>query len=168
MDILDWCKFQEWFVVIWFFIRSVRSTCTKGRQSPITSLSLMRRTCAAAGRSAKPSLTTVHDAELLTSLTSRTAGRRGAWPSFPLSMASHFQPASLTRFVQLNELFANVHGRFVCTGDTQCVRVCVSVWKKAAALVHIYKDGSVLVTHGGTEMGQGIHTKMQQVLSLSH
>ncbi|XP_041821796.1 aldehyde oxidase 6 isoform X1 [Chelmon rostratus] len=36
---------------------------------------------------------------------------------------------------------------------------------QAAALVHIYKDGSVLVAHGGTEMGQGIHTKMQQVAS---
>uniref|UniRef100_A0A8C9TR25 Aldehyde oxidase 6 n=1 Tax=Scleropages formosus TaxID=113540 RepID=A0A8C9TR25_SCLFO len=35
----------------------------------------------------------------------------------------------------------------------------------AAALVHIYKDGSVLVSHGGAEMGQGIHTKMQQVAS---
>uniref|UniRef100_A0A4W5NY68 Aldehyde oxidase 1 n=1 Tax=Hucho hucho TaxID=62062 RepID=A0A4W5NY68_9TELE len=40
--------------------------------------------------------------------------------------------------------------------------VCVSV-RQAASLVHIYKDGSVLVSHGGTEMGQGIHTKMQQV-----
>uniref|UniRef100_A0A3Q3WWB9 Uncharacterized protein n=1 Tax=Mola mola TaxID=94237 RepID=A0A3Q3WWB9_MOLML len=36
---------------------------------------------------------------------------------------------------------------------------------QAGALVHIYKDGSVLVTHGGTEMGQGLHTKMQQVAS---
>ncbi|KAJ8247097.1 hypothetical protein GJAV_G00258690 [Gymnothorax javanicus] len=36
---------------------------------------------------------------------------------------------------------------------------------QAAALVHIYKDGSVLVSHGGVEMGQGIHTKMQQVVS---
>ncbi|XP_044044537.1 aldehyde oxidase 6 isoform X2 [Siniperca chuatsi] len=40
-----------------------------------------------------------------------------------------------------------------------------SFLNQAAALVHIYKDGSVLVTHGGTEMGQGIHTKMQQVVS---
>ncbi|XP_066544615.1 aldehyde oxidase 6 isoform X2 [Amia ocellicauda] len=36
---------------------------------------------------------------------------------------------------------------------------------QAAALVHIYKDGSVLVSHGGIEMGQGIHTKIQQVAS---
>ncbi|XP_058474041.1 aldehyde oxidase 6 isoform X1 [Solea solea] len=42
---------------------------------------------------------------------------------------------------------------------------CESFLNQAAALVHIYKDGSVLVTHGGTEMGQGIHTKMQQVAS---
>ncbi|KAM9123112.1 aldehyde oxidase 1-like isoform 2-T3 [Pangshura tecta] len=34
--------------------------------------------------------------------------------------------------------------------------------EKAAALVHIYVDGSVLLTHGGIEMGQGIHTKMIQ------
>ncbi|KAM9835993.1 aldehyde oxidase 6 [Aulostomus maculatus] len=40
-----------------------------------------------------------------------------------------------------------------------------SFLNQGAALVHIYKDGSVLVSHGGTEMGQGIHTKIQQVAS---
>ncbi len=34
---------------------------------------------------------------------------------------------------------------------------------QAGALVLIYKDGTILVNHGGTEMGQGLHTKMQQV-----
>ncbi|KAF0046337.1 hypothetical protein F2P81_002866 [Scophthalmus maximus] len=34
---------------------------------------------------------------------------------------------------------------------------------QAGALVHIYTDGSVLLTHGGTEMGQGLHTKMIQI-----
>ncbi|XP_057686044.1 aldehyde oxidase 6 isoform X2 [Corythoichthys intestinalis] len=39
------------------------------------------------------------------------------------------------------------------------------VMNQAAALVNIYGDGSVLVTHAGTEMGQGVHTKIQQVAS---
>uniref|UniRef100_A0A803TI51 FAD-binding PCMH-type domain-containing protein n=1 Tax=Anolis carolinensis TaxID=28377 RepID=A0A803TI51_ANOCA len=36
---------------------------------------------------------------------------------------------------------------------------------QAFALVHIYLDGSVLVSHGGSEMGQGLYTKMLQVAS---
>ena len=35
-----------------------------------------------------------------------------------------------------------------------------SHYNQAGALVHIYQDGSVQVNHGGTEMGQGLHTKM--------
>lgn len=34
---------------------------------------------------------------------------------------------------------------------------------QAGALVNIYTDGSVLVNHGGTEMGQGLHTKIAQI-----
>ena len=36
-------------------------------------------------------------------------------------------------------------------------------FNQAGALVLIYKDGSVLINHGGTEMGQGLHTKMMQI-----
>ncbi len=36
-------------------------------------------------------------------------------------------------------------------------------YNQAGALVLIYRDGSVQVNHGGTEMGQGLHTKVRQI-----
>ncbi len=38
-------------------------------------------------------------------------------------------------------------------------------FNQAGALVQIYTDGSVLVHHGGTEMGQGLHTKVCQIVA---
>lgn len=41
-----------------------------------------------------------------------------------------------------------------------------SFLNQAGALVLIYKDGTVLVNHGGTEMGQGLNTKILQIAAL--
>ncbi|CAG0915180.1 unnamed protein product [Notodromas monacha] len=49
--------------------------------------------------------------------------------------------------------------------ETYGISFTASFMNQGGALVHIYKDGSVLVTHGGVEMGQGLHTKMIQVAS---
>jgi len=43
----------------------------------------------------------------------------------------------------------------------------LTAFNQAGALVHVYKDGSVLINHGGAEMGQGLHTKMIQVAATS-
>ena len=36
---------------------------------------------------------------------------------------------------------------------------------QAGALMHIYTDGSIHLNHGGTEMGQGLHTKVAQIVA---
>lgn len=44
------------------------------------------------------------------------------------------------------------------------VRYQVSIWAKSA-MVNIYGDGSVIVSHGGAELGQGLNTKVSQLVA---
>ncbi len=41
----------------------------------------------------------------------------------------------------------------------------LTMMNQAGALVHVYTDGSASVNHGGTEMGQGLYTKVAQVVA---
>lgn len=41
----------------------------------------------------------------------------------------------------------------------------MTAYNQAGALVHIYKDGSIQLNHGGTEMGQGLFIKVAQVVA---
>ncbi|GIL39314.1 xanthine dehydrogenase molybdopterin binding subunit [Roseiterribacter gracilis] len=38
-------------------------------------------------------------------------------------------------------------------------------YNQAGALLHVYRDGSVQLNHGGTEMGQGLHVKILQIVA---
>ena len=40
-----------------------------------------------------------------------------------------------------------------------------TLFNQAGALVHVYLDGSIQVNHGGAEMGQGLHTKVAQIVA---
>ncbi len=78
-----------------------------------------------------------------------------------------FADADLTRRQQEVAAFNSEHPHTKRAIAVTPVKFGISfnftAFNQAGALVHVYKDGSVLVNHGGTEMGQGLHTKMLQV-----
>ncbi|AJT69497.3 Xanthine dehydrogenase/oxidase [Streptomyces lydicus] len=62
-----------------------------------------------------------------------------------------------------NATHPNTKRGLALTGLKFGISFNLTAFNQGGALVLIYKDGSVLINHGGTEMGQGLHTKMLQV-----
>lgn len=62
-----------------------------------------------------------------------------------------------------NAAHPNTKRALAMTGIKFGISFNLTAFNQAGALVLVYKDGSVLINHGGTEMGQGLHTKMLQV-----
>ena len=67
------------------------------------------------------------------------------------------------RIAEFNATHEHVKRALAVTPVKFGISFNLTAFNQAGALVHVYKDGSVLVNHGGTEMGQGLHTKMLQV-----
>jgi xanthine dehydrogenase large subunit len=64
----------------------------------------------------------------------------------------------------------NAHNRIVKRGLALTpvkfgISFTATHFNQAGALLHIYNDGTVLLNHGGTEMGQGLHIKVVQVVA---
>lgn len=78
-------------------------------------------------------------------------------------MASAEVPARRAQVEAFNA--ANRHRkRGLCVMPTKYgINFTAKFLNQAGALVHIYTDGSVLITHGGVEMGQGLHIKIIQI-----
>lgn len=85
---------------------------------------------------------------------------RAIWDD--LRVSSDFD-ARRARIAAFNAEHEDVKRGLAITPVKFGISFTLTAYNQAGALVHVYKDGSVLVNHGGTEMGQGLHTKMLQV-----
>ncbi|KMT14477.1 hypothetical protein BVRB_4g072500 [Beta vulgaris subsp. vulgaris] len=82
------------------------------------------------------------------------------WNQLKLSCDFHRARAEVDDF--------NVHNRWKKRGLAMVptkfgISFTTKFMNQAGALVQVYTDGTILVTHGGVEMGQGLHTKIAQI-----
>jgi xanthine dehydrogenase large subunit len=64
-----------------------------------------------------------------------------------------------------NQSSANLRRGMALTPVKFGISFTATQFNQAGALVHAYTDGTVLINHGGTEMGQGLHTKVCQIVA---
>ncbi len=81
-----------------------------------------------------------------------------------LEASSDYQ-ARRKKVLQFNQEHANLKRGIALTPVKFGISFTATWYNQAGALVHIYKDGSILLNHGGTEMGQGLYSKVAQVLA---
>lgn len=85
---------------------------------------------------------------------------RTAWEQVITTGEVEAREAEIAAF---NATHPNVKRALALTPVKFGISFNLTAFNQAGALVLVYKDGSVLINHGGTEMGQGLHTKMLQV-----
>lgn len=67
--------------------------------------------------------------------------------------------------VEFNEKSPVIRKGIALTPVKFGISFTMTAYNQAGALVHIYQDGSIHLNHGGTEMGQGLYTKVAQVVA---
>ncbi len=93
--------------------------------------------------------------------TVKDAGRiQTIWTQLLQSSAFEERRAAIQRF---NAEQAHRKRGLAITPVKFGISFTATLFNQAGALVMIYRDGSVQVNHGGTEMGQGLHTKIGQI-----
>ncbi|MGB1299464.1 MAG: xanthine dehydrogenase molybdopterin binding subunit, partial [Psychrobium sp.] len=70
--------------------------------------------------------------------------------------------AAITQFNQENQF---IKKGIALTPVKFGISFTVQHLNQAGALIHLYTDGSIQLNHGGTEMGQGLNTKVAQVVA---
>lgn len=69
------------------------------------------------------------------------------------------------RLAQWNAAHPHIKRGLALTPVKFGISFTATMFNQAGALVHVYTDGTVLLNHGGTEMGQGLFTKVAQVVA---
>jgi len=69
------------------------------------------------------------------------------------------------RIAQWNSANAVIKRGLALTPVKFGISFTATMFNQAGALVHVYSDGTVLLNHGGTEMGQGLFTKVAQIVA---
>ncbi|MFV0445169.1 MAG: xanthine dehydrogenase molybdopterin binding subunit, partial [Planctomycetaceae bacterium] len=73
--------------------------------------------------------------------------------------------ARRARIVEANATSAVLKRGIALTPVKFGISFTATWYNQAGALVHVYNDGSIHLNHGGTEMGQGLNTKVAQVVA---
>src|SRR5207302_1301755 len=97
--------------------------------------------------------------------TVKDAGRIEAiWRQLKTSSGFEERRAEIERF---NSQSSHTKRGIAITPAKFGISFTATFFNQAGALVLIYRDGTVQVNHGGTEMGQGLHTKIRQIAAES-
>jgi xanthine dehydrogenase large subunit len=81
-----------------------------------------------------------------------------------LAQSSHYQERR-KQVEDWNDTHRLVRRGLALTPVKFGISFTATMFNQAGALIHVYTDGTVLLNHGGTEMGQGLFTKVAQVVA---